>query len=482
MTGPRIEIDANDILIAYVESFKSGLRSANVKPTSSVLGTVREEAKLSFIRTACGADGLQDPDMNSLHAQSVVARWGSVDSERRIRWVYTTDAQGQKMNENLRCILGWLFALGNVKKCHGLVYLEDTSMPAPPKLSPTASALLEKCVNNQNIVIATVGWDDDELDTNKLETRDLELKLQWTPVVLQGASVLRLSSARTSRGASSPEDIVNLITTKAGQSVPHKTYRAPKRDEFLSDPRETDMVIPVMGLSGVGKSTFINRAVRKDVTEVGHGGESQTIYLQPFVLSHPTDHTRRIILVDTPGFDNSIEKKELKDCEISRRIAKWLARSYSDNMTLAGVVHLQGTGKDRTLKDVHDMLEVFGKTIRNDTTKDLAIVTTKRSKSGHLPVDKTQEHQQHLEAVDEAQVFYFDDSEASAQVIIRHIVDDATNLIRIQKAQDATERDRDVWIRTWARRLLFSLFNPILATLSFVLHKGYSNPTLPVPS
>ncbi|KAG6915205.1 hypothetical protein DXG01_012702 [Tephrocybe rancida] len=251
------------------------------------------------------------------------------------------------------------------KKCHGLIYLEDNSMPAPAKLSPLPSRLLEKCVKNQNIVIATLGWDDTEFDMNKLETRDVELLLQWRPFVLRGATVLRLSAAQTSRGASSHEDIVNLVITNAG--LPMQTsYRVPKTE---LDPRDTDIVIPVMGPSGAGKSTFINYTIGQDLAPVGVLLESETVHVQPFVLPHPTDATRRIVLVDTPGFDDS----KVDDLVILRRIADWLVQS-----------------QPRMFGTLRDNLTMFSELIGQKVTENVAIVTTKWGDSNHNILEERQ--------------------------------------------------------------------------------------------
>jgi hypothetical protein len=49
---------------------------------------------------------------------------------------------------------------------------------------------------------------------------------------------------------------------------------------------------------------FINTAVGKAVVAVGHDLEPCTTTIQHIILPHPGDHIRRIILIDTPGFDD----------------------------------------------------------------------------------------------------------------------------------------------------------------------------------
>lgn len=68
---------------------------------------------------------------------------------------------------------------------------------------------------------------------------------------------------------------------------------------------------------------FINAAAGQNVTSVGHGLSSCTSKIQAISIPYPRDTTRRIVFVDTPGFDDTF----IEDTEILRRIAVWLARS-----------------------------------------------------------------------------------------------------------------------------------------------------------
>ena len=62
--------------------------------------------------------------------------------------------------------------------------------------------------------------------------------------------------------------------------------------------------------------------VGRDVAGVGHDIISCTQKIEPFIITRTND-PRRIVLVDTPGFDDTL----LDDTEILRRIAIWLAIS-----------------------------------------------------------------------------------------------------------------------------------------------------------
>jgi len=59
-----------------------------------------------------------------------------------------------------------------------------------------------------------------------------------------------------------------------------------------------------MGLTGAGKSAFIEYATRQDAKTVGHGWRSQTTEVRAVRVPHPVDgHT--VVFVDCPGFDDT---------------------------------------------------------------------------------------------------------------------------------------------------------------------------------
>ena len=70
---------------------------------------------------------------------------------------------------------------------------------------------------------------------------------------------------------------------------------------------------------------MINKLASKEVVVVGHGLESCTTEIKPVIIQHPTEEDRSIILVDTPGFDDT----NVDDVDILKSIADWLAQSCS---------------------------------------------------------------------------------------------------------------------------------------------------------
>ncbi|KAJ7572926.1 kinase-like domain-containing protein [Mycena floridula] len=97
-----------------------------------------------------------------------------------------------------------------------------------------------------------------------------------------------------------------------------------------------DTIVALMGPVGTGKSSFINHAMGRMVTAVGHGMASGTDKIQAFTCNHPDGSGRRIVLVDTPGFDDS----EKSDYEILVALSQWLVKTYKRQNMLTGVLQL----------------------------------------------------------------------------------------------------------------------------------------------
>ncbi|KAG1862948.1 P-loop containing nucleoside triphosphate hydrolase protein [Suillus tomentosus] len=146
-------------------------------------------------------------------------------------------------------------------------------------------------------------------------------------------------------------------------------------DVILKDGKPTDIIIPVMGPTGVGKSTFINAACGEEVTTVGHELKSCTARIQHAICECPSDPSRRVILVDTPGFDDTY----VDDSEILRHIAVWLASSYGDNMKLAGILYFHDISQPRMFGTSRKNLDMFRRLCGEDAEKNVILVTTKWS-------------------------------------------------------------------------------------------------------
>ncbi|KAF5322388.1 hypothetical protein D9619_000447 [Psilocybe cf. subviscida] len=118
-----------------------------------------------------------------------------------------------------------------------------------------------------------------------------------------------------------------------------------------------DMIL-ISGETGVGKSTFINAAgpIGK-MAVVGHALESCTAEPEGYLIE---DNERRVVLVDTPGFNNSIIERG--DDDILRAIIAWLqdALRHDENAKLAGIIYLHDvTNVERRVPKLIDALNLY---------------------------------------------------------------------------------------------------------------------------
>ncbi|TFK20808.1 hypothetical protein FA15DRAFT_696718 [Coprinopsis marcescibilis] len=141
-----------------------------------------------------------------------------------------------------------------------------------------------------------------------------------------------------------------------------------------------DIIIPFIGPTGVGKSSFINATTGRADAVVGHELKPCTQDLQAINMPMPLDlakkypslRSRNIVLVDTPGFDDTYTD----DSEILRRISLWLAKHYLHDVTVGGIVYMADISKKRMHKSTRTNLEMFDKLCGLGSYRHVALVTT----------------------------------------------------------------------------------------------------------
>ncbi|KAF7424183.1 hypothetical protein PC9H_009486 [Pleurotus ostreatus] len=130
------------------------------------------------------------------------------------------------------------------------------------------------------------------------------------------------------------------------------------------------MTKSIMGATGSGKTTFVNKASGGNLT-VGAGLRSCTSDVQlckPFEVDG-----RRVILVDTPGFDDTTKS----DTDILSTIASFLTASYEQGRKLAGIIYMHRISDVRmggiSSRNFRMLRHLCGDT----TLKNLVIVTNR---------------------------------------------------------------------------------------------------------
>ncbi|KAG6913646.1 hypothetical protein DXG01_005353 [Tephrocybe rancida] len=198
----------------------------------------------------------------------------------------------------------------------------------------------------------------------------------------------------------------NFLTDKKGKPW-EKEIKAD--DVLIDDGSPGDLIIP------------------GDYARVGHELQSETQHIQHYQLPSPLHH---IVVVDTPGFDNTSNS----DREILRRIAVWMAKLYSFHMKVAGVIYLHNITRKRQTGTMVKNFDMFAKLCGPDAAPNVALVTTKGSSD--LPEEETDREAGLREMFWKdmlrvgSKMRQFDNTEGSARAIIDEIL--------ARKALDAT--------------------------------------------
>ncbi|KAG8849244.1 hypothetical protein FS842_001075 [Serendipita sp. 407] len=132
-----------------------------------------------------------------------------------------------------------------------------------------------------------------------------------------------------------------------------------------------ERIIVVMGPTGVGKTTFINCVANRGDRGVGHGIESCTPEVSLVNVEH-TVHGRKVVLVDTPGFDDTYKS----DTEILTMIASFLVKTYTNNLKLDTILYLHRIIDTRMTGSLLKNLKLFVSLCGVQSMPTVTIVTT----------------------------------------------------------------------------------------------------------
>ncbi|KAH6880587.1 P-loop containing nucleoside triphosphate hydrolase protein [Coprinopsis sp. MPI-PUGE-AT-0042] len=135
-----------------------------------------------------------------------------------------------------------------------------------------------------------------------------------------------------------------------------------------------------MGPTGVGKSSFIKKYTGNETIVVGHELKSSTRDVTWYQASVPSTllaqepelEPRRLILVDTPGFDDTFSD----DSDILRRISAWLAQAYNEKSFISGIIYMNDISQKRMHGSMRMNLKMFTKLCGDDSFKKVVLATS----------------------------------------------------------------------------------------------------------
>ncbi|KDQ53019.1 hypothetical protein JAAARDRAFT_100020, partial [Jaapia argillacea MUCL 33604] len=99
----------------------------------------------------------------------------------------------------------------------------------------------------------------------------------------------------------------------------------------------------------------------------------QAVQLPPASVTRYMPATgKRVVLVDTPGFDDT--KKT--DAEILKIIGNWLAKTYGNKVKLAGILYLHRISDNRMSGSPLKNLRMFGKLCGDTAARHVVLVSS----------------------------------------------------------------------------------------------------------
>ncbi|KAF2108802.1 P-loop containing nucleoside triphosphate hydrolase protein [Lophiotrema nucula] len=240
---------------------------------------------------------------------------------------------------------------------------------------------------------------------------------------------------------------MSLIKLFRGKNIPTQSSKAepPTSDGQLfeatgSDPFETigqtqnwnllpsDSLIMVMGVTGSGKSYFINQ-LRPNSAAEGHGLQSETKVCQ---IVRTNIGATTVAMIDTPGFDD----EEIDDAETLGIITRLLTTQFRLGIRLKGIIYLHRINDTRFSGSARRFLKVFQEVCGENAIPNIALVTTMWSKSPHqiyLQRDVQLQNNWWAQLISKgALIFQYDGSRAMAETIVGQLFRERDVVLKIQ--------------------------------------------------
>ncbi|KAK3900829.1 P-loop containing nucleoside triphosphate hydrolase protein [Staphylotrichum tortipilum] len=200
-----------------------------------------------------------------------------------------------------------------------------------------------------------------------------------------------------------------------------------------------ETLIAIIGVTGAGKTTFVQRATGRTDLQVGHGIDSCTQDVIP--ISYTLPDGRRVTLIDTPGFDDS----ERSDADILGLVAAYMAQTYKQGVLLNGILFLQPINQPRLQGSEVRRTRLFKKLLGENAYRRVIIATTMWSKVSESEAIERQRqraarHDIWGDMVSRgATVERHDDTAASAARIVQKLVQFSTPVtLQFQRELEAT--------------------------------------------
>jgi len=210
--------------------------------------------------------------------------------------------------------------------------------------------------------------------------------------------------------------------------------------QFPTSSGAREVTVAIMGSTGSGKSTFINLISGSNLC-VGNGLRSCTKAVQLGGAFDLDGH--RVVLIDTPGFDDTVTS----DTDILTMIADFLANSYDQGQTLAGVLYFHRISDFKMGGTSTRNFKVFRRICGDSTLRNVVVVTNMwgevQPEVGDAREDELKKDNAFFKPVLEngGKMARHENTISSAENIIRRVLDNHPLPLRIQTELVVEKRD-----------------------------------------
>ncbi|KAF5388966.1 hypothetical protein D9757_005041 [Collybiopsis confluens] len=195
------------------------------------------------------------------------------------------------------------------------------------------------------------------------------------------------------------------------------------------------VVVAVMGNTGSGKSSFIQLLSGNASVKTSDSLHSETIDVQ--CVDFVDEETgRNVILVDTPGFDDS--RDGITDTDILKRITNFLLQEYDNKRKLNGIIYIHSIASTRFGGQSVRNLTMFKNLCGAETYKNVVILTTFWDDKSSRRLGESREAELKTNfclklAQGGAAFMRHNRTKSSAQQVLRHILNLAPTDVQITK-------------------------------------------------
>ncbi|KAI8712541.1 G domain-containing protein [Fusarium sp. LHS14.1] len=192
-------------------------------------------------------------------------------------------------------------------------------------------------------------------------------------------------------------------------------------------------LIDVMGVTGSGKSNFLQHLVGKGGEKGPTVGHTLSSCTKKTEMHECRLGNKQVVFFDTPGFDDTYRG----DADVLADVAQVLSSSYKNNLKLNGIIYLHRIKDERMTNAIMRNLAMFRNLCGDAAFKNVALVTTFWDEL--QDPSKGEDREQQLLAF---KIMRFQNTRESALDIISKVID--LDIVTLQVQEEMANRGLEV--------------------------------------